>query len=328
MILNKLQENKALIILLIPIIAILLWTKTFFETPLITEISLENSSFFFKKIIVFLKKIFLFQFTNYIALILLIYQSFLIKKFNTDYQFIKTQTFLPSLIFILLSSSYIETQNFNEVLIGNIFFIYGIIQLFKTSKKYLILKSPFLANLYLGIASLFSPVFLFFIPLFFIGLILLRPFNWREWIINFLGLFIIYSFFFKIFLLNDNVIAFYQHFDILKNISFQLKLNEISILSIMFYMYILIILFLALLQLMSNFAKFKINERKYFLIFLISIIFSIFIFLHTNIFLYILPIIAIFSSYIIGNYFVSIQKTWLGNLMFSIVLLFLIFIQI
>lgn len=94
---------------------------------------------------------------------------------------------LPGLFFVLVSSTLPEFQQFSPLHLANVFLMIGVIQMMDTFKKNFCADALFNAGFFVSIASFFCPAYLIFLLLIFIGLNLLRGFDFRERLMVFSG---------------------------------------------------------------------------------------------------------------------------------------------
>ncbi len=125
---------------------------------------------------------------NILAFLLIYYQALVLNQTVNTYKMTSRRTYLPAMTYILVTSLFEQFTVLSPVLIGNTFIIASLQLTFAIYKKDTAYREVFDIGLYLAIGSLFYlPVF-YFILLFMIGLVIIRPFYGREWIIGLSGL--------------------------------------------------------------------------------------------------------------------------------------------
>ena len=122
-----------------------------------------------------------------VAFVILIIQGLMILRFNQEYIFITTQTYLHPVFYLLITSSFVQLQQFHPGLPASLFIFLMLDQLFGSYRKRYILNRLFLGGLFVGMATLFYVHAVYFILLIWIALIILRTFNLREWFVPVLG---------------------------------------------------------------------------------------------------------------------------------------------
>ncbi len=326
MILRIFKGNQPYLLFLIPLIAIGLWFPHFWEVLKNPEIQIQPESQMplYQFIITNLNNIYL-QYT--VAFTLLIFQAFWINHLNFRFRFIDTQTYLPALLFIFISSTFVEFEYLHPMLIANFFLIMALDRILLTYRKDNALSNFFEASLLMGIGSLICFPVIFYFPVIYISILILRQFHWREWIIPVLGLITpyfftwVYYFFFEL--------DFQYLINILRNqfsVSIiSIRLNVIT-LSLLVFLGILIIFSLYIL---IRYRNFKIRTRKYIQViiwmFVLSVVYVVFIDSATLEFTY--PI-ALPIAIMLSNYFISVRTKWIGNLFFTLLFALIIAVQV
>lgn len=135
-----------------------------------------------------------------IAFLFMLLLSFLMVNLNTSIFFISERTFLPAVIFILLTSFFPDYQILNPVLPASVFLILGFRRIMDSYKVMDTAFSFFDAGMLFGIGTLFYANLIWFSILLVVGIAVLRTGNIKEIIISILGLvtpvFILYGFFY------------------------------------------------------------------------------------------------------------------------------------
>jgi Family of unknown function (DUF6427) len=186
-------------------------------------------------------------------------------------------------------------------------------------------SNAFDAGLLLSIASLFYFPSILLFPLIGIGLIIFRTFNWREWIISAIGICVPYVFILSYYFWNNQLSVFWNscssYFVLHDKPSFDYTFS-------FYFMAItgLIVALFSLSKILNNIRSGSQKTKK-------NLIFINWLFLFSIISFCIAPslispyfaALAIPLSIYTANYFLSMKKEWLGELLF---LLFLITILI
>ena len=109
--------------------------------------------------------------------------------FNT-HEFFERNTYLPSLIYILLVFLFPMSLRLGEDLIAHTFFILSIHQLFNIKQNEDARHMTFLAGLLIGLAITFLPVYIYFLFFIWLGTLSIRPFVLREILLPIFGVMI------------------------------------------------------------------------------------------------------------------------------------------
>ncbi|MEI8136392.1 MAG: DUF6427 family protein [Bacteroidota bacterium] len=95
--------------------------------------------------------------------------------------------YFPVFIFLILCIVSINPNQLTPQIFTNVFILYSIYKLLDTYRKENVLSQLFEAAFWLGISAYFTVSSIISFPLFFIMLLVLRPFYWRDWAISILG---------------------------------------------------------------------------------------------------------------------------------------------
>ncbi len=176
------RNNDKLGFVLLPVAAIAAWSFALI-LPGFRNIRFENS-FIFSLI----GGGFTFGLSAGINLASLIIGAYLISFLCIKQEISDKQNLIPGFIFILFSSLLNINSSLHPVIVANLFLLGSFHRIFSTYREELSLSAVFDSAFLLGIASLFyTPLLVFFI-LPFIGLIILKPFKLKEWILLSIGL--------------------------------------------------------------------------------------------------------------------------------------------
>lgn len=327
MLINILKSNRPSVIFLLVISAIALWLYSFIE-PMGIKIPADNLHMPLNNFMMqYFKVNALFSVLFTFALVLI--QAFLIVQFNKKYILINYRTYLPAFFYILISASFVHLQRINPVIIGCLFIFVSMDFIFSIYRKEYTLNKVYLAGFFIALASLFWAPFIVYIMILFISLLILRPFIGREWIVGVLGfltpflfVFIYYFVFFDQHL--ETVIDSYKQSLYLIKSFYPLHISYY-----IFYGFLAFIIIIASYTIAVNYQKKKIRTRKYFEIFwwLFFISMILFIFFK-NVSYEIIYVISIPLAYLFSDYFYSVKKSWFLNLIATIFLAAIVYIQI
>ena len=249
-----------------------------------------------------------------ITMIIWIIHGLLLVRLNTKFFFINERTYLPATIFILFGCFIADLQSLNPVIISSIFLLLAIERLIDSYRNTNISFSSFDAGLLIGTGTLFYLNLGFFVLLIWIGLLILRPVNWREWVVPILGfctpVFIIAAIYY---LINGDLSLF---IGIIRDNLVPFK-YDITQFHYYFLGYLALLVVFASFQILRDIITKKIKSRKIFLIFwwIFSISVIVFFFVpwvSFEIFLFgFAPL-----SFLLHNYYLNIRVKWFGELSF------------
>jgi hypothetical protein len=123
-----------------------------------------------------------------ISFILILCEAMLLNYIVEKNEITDTVTYLPALVYVVLMSLQPEMFSLHPIVIGNLFMLLALHKLMQTYRKEIAYSETFDTGLFISLAALFYIPSIVFILLLWIGLIIIRPFIWREWLISFIGL--------------------------------------------------------------------------------------------------------------------------------------------
>ncbi|MFA6582573.1 MAG: DUF6427 family protein, partial [Paludibacter sp.] len=236
---------------------------------------------------------------------------------NNRFTLIRSRTFLPIFIFVLLLGVWNETHLVNGSHLALTIFIIALFFTFNMFHNRNASEEAFMGSFLISVSSLFINPLIFLIPVFWIGFIMLQSFSLRTliasllgtvtpWILTFSGQYLIYS-----------KIDFASVFSIQMNLDF--NLYTFTLVNSIYIASMAIILIICLAGMFSNYSRDAIHTRnKLNFIFLLLIAILILSIIFENQFSSFLPIIALLFSFLISHPFTLKQNNF-----FSIV--FIIF---
>ena len=325
MILRVLKSNRAINLFLIPLMGILLWAKNLLKPFIYNYFPGENKNILFAPIDEITKNNAWVQVI--ISLVLVIFTGFLIQQVNDRFALIRTRTKLPATMFVIFIGGFVNMHTLHPVFFAGILLVFAIHSLFAVFDNPNTFPQIFNAGFFIGIGSLFYFNLVILIPAFLIGIpILCREFHWREFVILLIGFIVPFIFAFSY--------AFFSNHlqDYLNTIEQNIvtPVNQFSTnYSLHIFLTILIILtIIASIKLIQQYDTRKVSSRKYYLVFLIIFISSIISFIFVPaVSLEMLVISIIPITFLISNLFVSIESRFWGELLFTFLLIIVIFIQ-
>jgi hypothetical protein len=183
MLIGFIKHNRAVSIVLLPVALIFLWAYGFFH-PVVPLT--EHAAPLYKLLISGIEG-FPFLITL-ISFILIFCEALLINYIVEKNEIIDTTTYLPALVYIVLMSLQPEMFSLHPIVIANLFMLLAVYKLMQTYRKETAYSEAFDTGFFISLAVLFYIPSIVFVLLLWIGLIIIRPFVWREWMISFLGL--------------------------------------------------------------------------------------------------------------------------------------------
>lgn len=122
------------------------------------------------------------------AFILICINALLLNRVFNTHQFYDKNTFLPGFVYLLLIFLFPLSLRMQEDLVAHTFFILSVSTLFDVKQNDDARKSTFLSGLFLGITITFLPIYIYFLVFIWLGVISIRPFKAREFLLPTLGI--------------------------------------------------------------------------------------------------------------------------------------------
>ncbi len=198
------KNNNPSYFFILPLVALVFWAVAFINAPFP---SVSHSTLLFD---VFAKPITAIPFINTsVSFILVIASSFFINFVVNESEIVERKTFLPALLYMVFISNNPAMLNFHPGMIANLFIIFAIHKILCAYRKNTVFSEVFDAGLLLSLASLFYFPTIILFPILVFGLIIFRTFQWREWVISFLGVCVPYCFVLTYYFWNDLLKSFW-----------------------------------------------------------------------------------------------------------------------
>jgi hypothetical protein len=325
MLLKAFKSNQPYSILLLPLITLGLWLNSFLQPLAYPYFQGEESMILYQPIQLLLGNSPIAS--TFTALIFIILLAFLVLKLNQQYAFIRVRTFLPSYLFVLITSGLHELHVMHPVYPAALFLILAIDRIFNTYDKEQIHSNAFDSGIFLAIGSLFYLNLIFFFPILWIGFIILKPkVNWREYILTTIGFILPWL----------AALAFYlatgRRDELVQTLESNITFHQVFLrdnLPIQIYGGFLILLTLiSSFFLLSQFDGKKISSRRYFKtffwIFLISVILVI---ANPAVSQEIIILMAIPLTYLISNYLIFMKRQVWGEVFLYVLAAGVIYLQ-
>ncbi|MBE0676188.1 MAG: hypothetical protein IH591_16145 [Bacteroidales bacterium] len=242
------------------------------------------------------------------AFILLLVLSGIIINFNTRTFFINERTFLPGVLYLILTSILPVWQNLNPLIPASIFLFLAVVRITGTYRRGGVAYSFYDAALMISIGSLFYTNLIWYGILLFIGMLLLRTFDLREVAISLLGLITPYVFVFGIYYIADLDMGELTT-TISSGLFGQSPDMEWSRFFIVTGAFIVVTLLTASVHLMSVFTTKKVKSRKVFSLQIwMAVVTIVLFFVSPSASDELIYILAMPASYILSHYYINIRR--------------------
>ncbi|MFW5887067.1 MAG: hypothetical protein ACOCUL_04850 [Bacteroidota bacterium] len=265
---------------------------------------------------------------TFLAFTLLTIEALLLSRLNKKFIFINARTYLPSIIFVLISFGFLPLHALHPVHFGILFLLLSINSLLKTYRREQLTYGIFEAAFALSIGSFFYGKLLFFIVFIWIGIIILRPLYWREWFYSIIGIVLPYLFLFTYYyvfqdepgklinILTENLFG--------PRISYTFQLHEL-----IFLAYLLLLIIVSSLFMLQVFRIKKIHSRKFFSLFFWLFLCAVAIYYiipSTSFYIYFIAAVPV--SILLGHYFAITKQKKVANFFLLLLLFIIVFLQL
>jgi hypothetical protein len=149
------------------------------------------------------------MFSVFLAAVVVFVQALLVNRLINQYGLLSKPSFLPALMYIILSGLFVPFLVLSTPLICNFLFIWMLHKLFGLYKGDAAKSTTYDLGMIVAIGSLIYLPFIYLFLAIWIALILFRPFNWREWTAAIMGYLTIFFFLAVFYYLNDKLPSFY-----------------------------------------------------------------------------------------------------------------------
>ncbi|MEE9460427.1 MAG: hypothetical protein V3V53_01240 [Bacteroidales bacterium] len=316
MFLKFLKVGRPVQFMLLLLFAVLFWLK-YFILPQPVQMSFEESPMPLFQLVSrllggqeFLSKT--------IALSLLVINALLLSRLNMKFIVLKSRTYLPSFIFLLIVSSYLPLQRLNPVVFASIFMLFAIEAILGTFKKEGLAYEYFLASFLVSTGSLFYARGAYLMLIIWIGLSLFRNIRWREWMFTVIGFLLPYIFLFSLYYLaGQELLPRWQ--GMIMNFLPDHDFNYFNKYYILFYAFLAFLILLASRKMISNYQGLKIYVRKFYK--LNFWIFAVMLIVYFS--LYSRSVELVYFSgfaiaYLLSYYFFNLRSKLTGEILFGL----------
>jgi hypothetical protein len=176
------KHNRAISIVILPIALIILWIYGFLH-PVVPLT--EHAAPLYKLLVSGVEQ-YPFLITL-LSFLLILCEALLINYIISKNEIINTTTYLPALVYVVLMSLQPEMFSLHPIVIANLFMLLAMYKLMQTYRKETAYSEAFDTGFFISLACLFYIPSIVFLLLLWVGLIIIRPFIWREWIISTIG---------------------------------------------------------------------------------------------------------------------------------------------
>ncbi|MEO5910808.1 MAG: DUF6427 family protein [Pelobium sp.] len=261
-----------------------------------------------------------------IAAVIVFIQAILFNRIINNLNILGKSTFLPALCYVLLTSIFSPFLVLSPPLICNFFLLFILHKILTENRQPDAVSTMFDLGMVVAIGTLFYFPFVLFVLFLWSSLIILRPFNWREWVSALVGYLTIVFFLGVYYFWNGRLLDFYEMWKPLSNrfpFFIKIKLSDYIVLVPIFS-----VVLLGIIKIRQNFFKSYVLVRKSF-----QILFFLFAFGALSFYLkpdfrinhFLLCVIPI--SVLMAYYFTHASKKWIYESVFIITLASIVYFQ-
>ncbi len=255
----------------------------------------------------------------FISIVLISAQAVYLNIIVNEYKLVDDNTHLTSLVFVILNSSFLMLFNLNQVLIANTFVLFGMHQLLKLYDTRGGFALVFNAGFLMSMATVIYFPNAIFLLLLFVGLLYMFSPKWRDFLIALIGFSI------------PVIYMVSYHFVFGDGSSFELKDYVIKVFNIEWSnltsfgrtlcFIILGLVLLAFMRVSTNMNRGGLRARKMLVVIFLMSFFGLgSLFFNGLDSLATFVVLTIPLSIIVANFFQSIKKKWLAELVFTVLL--------
>lgn len=253
--------------------------------------------------------------SNILSLFFTLINAFLLAQINNKFTIIRTRTFLPIFIFLLLMGTWNETHVINGSHFSLTLFIFALFNFFSMSRNRNASEQAFTGSFLISLSSILINPLIFIIPVCWIGFMMFQSLSLRTFLASIFGTFSPWILYLSVrFLLTQNFV-FTQVFVAVPSVD--LSTSNYTLPFLIYLGSISLIIIISLIGLYSLTHNDAIDTRNN-LNFLVFLLFSLVVLsiLFINQFVSFLPIIALIYSMLISHALTLKQNNFYGILFF------------
>ena len=262
-----------------------------------------------------------------VALLLVFLQALYFNYIVNRYRILSKSSYLSAMAYALLSSLVIEFTFLTPALMANTFLLFALSTVLSIYKKDKAASSIFDAGLLISIASLFFFPYLAFSFFLLASIVLLRPFNLREYILMLVGLAIPYYFIGVYFFWNHNLVEFWKTLQITR-LNFPVQQIEKSTRVIVIGGVLLFVILWSLYYVQANRLRVVVQVRSYLTVFMLLFvagILSMLVEFNGEFFHFAWMALPVGLSFAI--FFMEARRRWFAEILHFFLLLSVLFFQ-
>jgi hypothetical protein len=260
MLVKSLIRYQPVNIIIFLLFGIILWTKTFVDSEMPGIYIDKNPMPVYEWIVQLIGTPELKMLCKIIAFILTILQGLITVGIINQYNLIGIRSYLPGILFLIITANLPEYQLLNPVMFANLFLLIAWNQIIRADQSENSLASFFNASFFIGLATLFYPNYVYFILIILASTFLNRIPNLREFGMILAGTITVWYFYLSLFLIFTNK---FQFAGIEPDFSFSpLEFSQLKIGQVIFIIYFGFLVLLGSIQTTTTISNQKIQIRR------------------------------------------------------------------
>jgi len=243
-----------------------------------------------------------------IAFVFVMLQGIIINGILNQYNLLGFRGYMPGILYIILSSAFIEFQQIHPMLISAFFLLFAWERVVRAYEKENTFEAYFNASFLIGLASLFYPNSIYFLIIIFLSIGLNRAGHSREFAMILAGFITVWYFYLSIYYLLTNSLNF-SGVDFRLSFSFP-RYHDLVLSQIIVLAYTAFLLIYATIMLVGYISNLKIPMRRNLKFLFLWFWIGIFLLLFTDSSFEIIYICAIPIATLLSMFFVNFKKGW------------------
>lgn len=313
MLLKTLKGRHSILLVFVPVIVVLLLLQTFILPTSLTAGQTQMPLYELLLVVTSGSNLFL----NIIACLLLILMAFGMVRLNEQYIFIRQRTDLPAFVFAFIATGSVALSGMHPSLIAAALLFLAVDSVFRIYHGKETLSISFRSGFLIGLASLFYLYAGVYIVWFWVALAVLGSIRGREVLAGLMGFMTPIFLSFVWYFWTEGLLE--TQATILNLIQYENGLGEVSIFQYAYWGILGFLVVTSSFYMLTVYEEKKISSRKYFIVLLSFFLVSALSFLFLSgagIEQYYISIIPV--TYITSHYFVLQKHSWIGEVLFMI----------
>lgn len=237
------------------------------------------------------------------------------------------RTYMPSMIFVIVSAAFYSTKYSLAPLLATFFFVLAFSQGLRSYPVKTIASRRILtAGFFLGTAAFIYPPAIYFAPLIYVMLSMFRVDKLKEWIVGTVGVGLPFGiYFFTLWVMQRNVGFAWEQFYraiTLNDMTIEpLLSNPLNIVQYTFVGVLVVLFVLSIIRFLRNAKAYKRRSALGFGFFVIATVWTICVMFFSPVrSLFMLPILGLGLSIVIPTYFAANRPTFWTNFLYALLL--------